>query len=228
MKKILALLVLTVSVGANAQQEERVILNKKEVTVNSDRAVLVRTSQTPDKVTVTFKVPMASSYCADPRTEYIPRMCHRTENVYRTQEVCRNVTTTTPGSAPTNNGPRGPRYNPGTSSGPVTTTRRVCTTERVYVGTRNVSYDCSYYNNYCARYGTDVNTESDTVKIKFKDLPSLGGSEEETFRVAAQQRTRDGANVVYDINVLTTAEGRDYEVKSKGILGFDSYVIQSK
>lgn len=224
MKHLLALLVLTVSVGAMAQQEERVVLNQKEVSVNSDRAILVRTAQTPDKVVVTFKVPMASSFCADSRTEYVRRTCNTTESVYRTQEVCRNVTTTTPAS--TSTGPRGPRYNPGT--GAVTTTRRVCSIERVYAGTINRPYDCSYYNDYCVRYGTDVRTESDTVKIKFKDLPNLGGSEEETFRVAAQQRTQDGANVVYDINVLSTAEGRNYEVKSKGIFGIDSYVIESK
>lgn len=227
MKKILALLVLSISVGAVAQ-EQTVELNSSEVSVNSDRAILVRTSKTPDKVTVTFQVPMASSYCADPRTEYIPRTCHRTEQVYRTQEVCRNVTTTT-NNAPSNT-PRGPRYNNpnSTSSGTTTTTRRVCTTERVYVGTRNIAYDCSYYNNYCARYGTDVNTESDKVKIKFKNLPAIGGSEQETFRVAAQQRTKDGTNVVYDINVLSTVENREYEVKSKGIFGVDSYVIQPK
>lgn len=227
MKKILALLVLTVSVGAIAQTEETVLLNSKEVSVNSDRAILVRTAQTPDKVTVTFQVPMASSYCAEPRTEYIPRMCQRTEQVYRTQEVCRNVTTTTNNPAPTT--PRGPRYNgTSTSSGTTTTTRRVCTQERVYVGTRSVAYDCSYYNNYCARYGTDVRRESDKVKIKFKDLPAIGGTEQETFRVAAQQRSKDGSNVVYDINILSTVENREYEVKSKGILGFDSYVIQPK
>ena len=227
MKTILAMLVLTVSVGAMAQQGERIILNSKEVSVNSDRAILVRTAQTPDKVEVTFQVPMANSFCADTRTQYNPRICHRNDNVYTTREVCRNVTTTTPSTSTT---PRGPRYNGTNPSGSnsTTTTRRVCTTERVLVTVRTIPYDCSYTTTYCARYATDVTRESDKVKIKFKDLPALGGSEEETFEISAQQRQRDGSNVVYDINVLTTVENREYEVKSKGILGFDSYVIQSK
>lgn len=228
MKMLLAMLVLTVSVGAMAQEEITQVLNKKEIDINSDHAILVRTSQTPDKVTLTMQVPMASSYCADPRTEYIPRLCHRTEQVYRTQEVCRNVTTTTPSTSPST--PRGPRYNGNNPSGSTTTTttRRVCTQERVYVGTRSVAYDCSYYNNYCARWGTDVRTEADKVKIKFKNLPAIGGSEQETFRIQAKQRSKDGENVVYDITVLSTVEGREYEVESKGILGFDSYVIKAK
>ena len=224
---LLAMLVLTVSVGAIAQEGQRVLLNSKEVSVNSDRAILVRTSQTPDKVTVTFQVPMASSVCLDTRTQYNRRICHRSENVYRTREVCRNVTTTTPSTSST---PRGPRYTGNNPSGSnsTTTTRRVCTQERELVRVNTIPYDCSYTTTYCAQYGTDVRRESDKVKIKFKNLPNIGGSEEETFSFTAKQRQYDGTNVEYDINVLTTVENREYEVKEKGILGFDSYVIQSK
>jgi hypothetical protein len=228
MKMLLAMLVLTVSVGAIAQVEITQMLDKKEIGINSDSAILIRTSTTPEKVTLTMQVPMASSVCEDPRSEYILRTCHRSEQVYRTQEVCRNVTTTTPSTTPST--PRGPRYNGTNPSGSntTTTTRRVCTQDRVYVGTRTVAYDCSYYNNYCAHWGTNVNRESDKVKIKFKDLPTLGGSEQETFRIKAKQRSKDGENVVYDITILSTVEGREYEVESKGILGFDSYVIKTK
>lgn len=221
MKNFLALVVLMVSMGAMAQTDITQVLNSKEVAVNSDRAILVRTAQTPNKVTVTFQVPMANTVCAEPRSDYVQRTCFRRENVYRTERVCRQV----PVSAPTPNGPRGPRYNPG-SSAPRTTT--VCTMEQVYAGTVSRAYDCSYVNNYCARYATNVSRESDKVKIKFKNLPTLGGTEQETYSIAAKQRTKDGTNVVYDIKVLTTAEGREYEVKKKGFLGFDSYVIKQK
>ena len=187
MKKMMTLLALTISVGAFAQ--ETVYLTKGSVSVNSSSATLVRTSSTPTKVEITFQVPMANSYCAEPRTQYVPRTCFRNETIYQTRTVCRNVSptpNTTPGRQ------TGPNYNPPTQ------TTRVCTEERVYVGTRQVAYDCSYTSSYCARYATDVQTESDKVKIKF-NLPTLGGSEEETFTVSAKQRSQDGSNVEYDI-----------------------------
>lgn len=214
MKRLITLMALTLSVGAFAQ--ERVVLTSKSASVNSDRAVLVRTAQTPDKVEITFQVPMANSVCEDYRTRIVPRMCVHEEPITRTRQVCENVPV--PPSNP--NAPRGPRYNP--------PTRRVCKDVTERVGTRRVTRDCSYTESYCARYGTSVSTESDKVKIKFKNLPALGGSEEETFSVTAKQRSYDGANVEYDITPITTAEGRTYEVKKKGILGYDSYVIESK
>ncbi len=213
MKKLITLIALTLSVGAFAQ--ERVLLNGSSVRVNGSSAVLVRTAHTPDKVEVTFQVPMANSFCAEPRTEYIRRTCFRQEQVYQTRTVCRDVAVSTP--APTPGTPRGPRYNPTPS------TRRVCTEERVHVGSRNVAYDCSYSRSYCARYATDVSTESDKVKLKFK-VSSLGGSEEETLIVTAKQRTQDGQNVDYDI----IPSNENHVVKKKGILGYDSYVIENR
>ena len=213
MKKMMTLLALTISVGAFAQ--DRVVLNSKSVSVNSASAILVRTAQTPDKVEVTFSVPMANSYCADPRTDYIRQTCHRSESVYRTQTVCRNVDTTPPRT-----GPVGPNYNP------PRTTSRVCTQERTYVGTRQVPYNCSYTRSWCAQYATNVSTESDKVKIKFKDLPNLGGTEEDSFQVTARQRSQDGENVVYDISVIQSVA--PYKIEKKGILGYDSYVVEQK
>jgi hypothetical protein len=215
MKKLITIVALALSVGAFAQ--ERVVLNAKTVRVNADRAILVRNAQTPSKVEVIFQVPMASSVCIDQRSDYIRQTCHRTEDIYQTRTVCRDVTTTPPS---TPSGHTGPRYNP------PTTTRRVCSDQRVHVGTRQVPYDCSYTRNWCAQYGTNVNLESDTVKIKFKNTPNLGGTEEDSFQVVAQQRSRDGENVVYDITSIQTVV--PYSIEKKGILGYDSYVIEPK
>lgn len=224
MKHFFAFLILSVSVSAIAQ--ETVLLNSKSISVNADQAILVRTSSTPDKVEVTFQVPMANTFCVESTVEYVHRICTRTEFLYRDVRVCRDVVRTTP--APTSTSPRGPRYNPGTgTTTTVTRTERVCTMERQNVGSRPVPYDCSYSRNLCLRYAQGTSFESDKVKIKFKNLPDLGGSEQETFRVAARQRTVDGSNVVYDITPLETS-GREYEVKSKGLFGIDSYVIQGK
>ena len=209
MKNLIALLALTVSVGALAQ--EKVLLNSKDVRVDTDRAILVRTADTPKKVEVTFQVPMANSVCEDYRTRVIPQMCVRTEQVQTgTRRECRDLVIT-----PSNTSvPRGPRYNP--------PTRRECYDVAVYT-TRQYGYDCSYTESYCARYGTNVSIESDKVKIKF-DLPALAGSEEDAFIVTAKQRTYDGSNVEYDV----IPENGSYEVKKKGILGYDSYVIEVK
>jgi hypothetical protein len=209
MNMLVALITLTVSVGAIAQ--DKVVLNDKEVRVNADRAILVRTAETPKKVEVIFQVPMANSVCEDYRSRVVPRMCTRTEHIYQNRQVCRDVAV--PPSNP--NAPRGPRYNP--------PTRRECRMERVIVGTRRITYDCSFTETYCARYGTNVSTESDKVKIKF-NLPALAGTEEETFVVTAKQRRYDGSNVEYDI----IPENESYAVEKKGILGYDSYVIEMK
>ena len=215
MKKLITLLAITLSIGAFAQ--EKIILNSSNIEVRASSAILIRTSQTPDKVEVTFLVPMANTFCAEPHSDYIRRTCHRSENVYQTRTTCRDEVIT---PATTNNRPTGPRYNPPRQ------TRRVCTNSQVFVGTRQVAYDCSYVHNWCGRFATDISYESDKVKIKFKNLPNLGGTEEDAFEVTARQRTTDGENVVYDITPLQTVA--PYKVEKKGILGFDSYVIEQK
>lgn len=209
MKLSIALLALTVSVASFAQ--DRVIMNSKNVQVGTDSAVLVRTANTPKVVEVTFQVPMRNSYCAEPRTETVAYACNRTETFYVTERHCTREVI--PPSNP--NAPRGPNYNP--------PTREVCRDVRV-ARTRTLRSTCYSTRSWCARYATDVSREADKVKIKFKNMPALGGTEEEAFRVSAQQRTTDASNVLYDI----VSEDDKYEVVKKGILGFDSYVIQPK
>ena len=68
--------------------------------------------------------------------------------------------------------------------------------------------------------------QADKVKITFKDLPALGGSEEETFKVVARQKNIDSQNVIYKISTLETTA--PYAVVSKGVLGIDSFSIELK
>jgi hypothetical protein len=198
-------------ISQTALAQDRVVLNQKSVSVPTDRAILVRTADTPKKVEVTFQVPMANSVCEDYRTRIVPRMCTRTVQT-RTGSRLECVERPVPPSNP--NAPRGPRYNP--------PSQRVCREVPVY-RTSQYRYDCSYTESYCARYGTNVVTESDEVKIKF-DLPALAGTEEETFFVSAKQRRFDGTNVEYEI----LPDNESYKVDKKGILGYDSYVIELK
>jgi hypothetical protein len=215
MKKMMTLLALTISVGAFAQ--ERVVLNSSEVDVRSATAILVRTAQTPDKVEIRFNnIPLETRVCVERVT--VPRTCFRQTDVYQTRTVCRNVVTT---PTSTSTGHTGPNYNP------TPTTRRVCTNERYYVGTRQVPYDCSYTE--CRREVIQpAGFANDKVKIKFKGLPNLGGTEEETFQVNASQNGADNSNIVYSIMALTTVNEGVYVVNKKGIFGYDSYVIERK
>lgn len=204
MKSMLSLLALTLSLGAFAQ--ERVVLNSKKVSVSGSEAVIVRTNQTPDTVTITFQVPMADSIC----TQYAERVvvvtsglqCGYNERItgYTTRTVCI-------------------RRNPVSNA---CVNQR---TERIPVVSR-YPRSCPVRESYCASYGTATSYESDDVKIKFKNLPALGDSEVETFRVKAKQKRYDGEAVVYEINALETFQ--EYEIKDRGFLGSDRYVIQPK
>jgi hypothetical protein len=211
MKKFISLMVLTLSVSAFAQ--ERVLLNSSEVVTPSSSVTLVRTAATPKKVEIKFtNIPTTTRVCYE--RYVVPRTCFRTVDVYRTERVCRDVTST---PAPTPGRPTGPRYNP-----PGTTTR-VCSNVQVRVGTRQMPYDCSYSE---CRYRTEGSgVVSDKVKIKF-ELPALGGTEEETFAVTATQNGSDNSNIVYSIVPTSTINNRSYKVDKKGLFGYDSYVIE--
>ncbi len=211
MKKFISLFILTVSVAAFAQ--DRVYLNASEVSAPAASVTLVRTAETPKKVEIKFtNIPTTTRVCYERYN--VPSTCYRTVDVYRTERVCRDVRST---PNPTPGRPTGPRYNP-----PGHTTY-VCSNVQVHTGTRQVPYDCSY--SECRYRIEDSGVVSDKIKIKF-NLPSLGGTEEETFAVTATQNGTDNSNIVYSIVPISTINNRTYEVKKKGLFGFDSYVIE--
>ena len=205
MKKFVMLLTLALSVSAFAQDAERVELNAENVFVNSDQAVLVRTSQTPDTVKVTFQIPMAERVC----DRYAERdvlitsslQCGQDRFVQRVRlpDVCTR---------------RNPHNN-----------QCLRTEQRFDDRVTYRARSCYVLQTYCAQYGTSVQTSPDEVKIKFK-LADLAQGEEETFMVKAQQKNYDGTNVVYEISGLETKV--PVKVKSKGWFGTDSYVIDEE
>jgi hypothetical protein len=154
MKKLLTILALTLSVASYAQ--ERIVMDSETALINSTEATLVRTAETPDKVTVYFNVPM---------------------------------------------------------------TRNVCTR---YVRARRGRSTSSR----CVEYAKVTTNEADKVKISFKNLPALGGTEEDTFKVTGRQRGLDRENVVYEVSTIKTT--LPYIIISKGILGYDSYSVELK
>jgi hypothetical protein len=208
MKMSFALIALSLSLGAFAQVVDpapagpaEVLLNSKNVRVGSDEAVLVRTSSTPDVVKVSFQVRMASSVCEQMGTRMVSTICY--DNVvtrYRTADVCIR---------------RNPYSNRCVNWGPGYANR-----------VTRVARSCVIPQTYCVSYGTNVRTESDEVKIKFKNLPVLAGTEEDKFLVKATQKNYGGSNVVYDIKVVESRG--NYVVKDRGFLGFDKFVIKEE
>jgi hypothetical protein len=154
MKKLLTILALTLSVASYAQ--ERIVMDSETALINSTEATLVRTVETPDKVTVYFNVPMTRNVC----TRYV-------------------------------------RVRRGRSS-----------------------------SSRCVEYAKVTTNEADKVKISFKNLPALGGTEEDTFKVTSRQRGLDRENVVYEVSTIKTT--LPYIIISKGILGYDSYSVELK
>jgi hypothetical protein len=208
MKMSFALIVLSLSLGAFAQVVDpvpaapaEVLLNSKNVRVGSDEAVLVRTASTPKVVRVSFQVPMSNSVCEQMGTRMVSTICY--DNVvtrYRTADVCIR---------------RNPYNNRCVNWGPRYATR-----------VTRVARSCVVPQTYCVSYGTNVRRESDEVKIKFKNLPVLAGTEEDKFLVKAAQKNYGGSNVVYDIKVVESRG--NYVVKDRGFLGSDKFVIKEE
>jgi hypothetical protein len=214
MKKFIMLLTLSLTMSAFAQDAtvtapvvdpDRVELNAENVYVNNDHAVLVRTSQTPDTVKVTFQIPMSERVCNryDTRPVLVTSTLQCGQDRVVVQVRVADVCT---------------RQNP--------ITHQCLRMEQRFEN--RVTYrtrSCYVPQQYCAEYGTAVQTSPDEVKIKFK-LADLAQGEEETFSVKAQQKNYDGSNVVYEIVPMQTKV--PVKVKSKGWFGTDSYVIDEE
>ncbi len=206
MKKMFALLALTLSISGFAQ--ERVVLDYDTARASGPDAILVRTAATPNTVVVTFQVPMTQQVCEryDSRLVIVTsgsECGYDQDIIWDTDRYCA-------------------RRNPHNKQCVRYETRRVARTV-----TR--ARTCSIPQSYCASYGTVTNYRADNVKIKFKNLPALTNAEEETFLVSADQKRMDGDNVVYNIRPLTTIYPlNEYEVDSRGVFGDDFYVIKLK
>jgi hypothetical protein len=204
MKKLVSLIILSMCSNLFAQQ--RVELNSSEVEVNEAEALVVRTAQTPNIVKMSFKVPFSRSVCETYATRMITvtsaARCGTTRVItgYTTRTVC-------------------VQRNPKTGQCMRTETQRIPIFS-------NFPRTCTVPETYCASYRTVTSYETDSVKIKFKNLPALGGTEEDTFSIKARQRSYNGINVVYDISPVQTVT--PYAVKSRGILGIDCFVIKVK
>jgi hypothetical protein len=203
MKLMTSLFALLVCTSVFAQ--EKVLLESKEVSVNDTQAILVRTNKTPNKVKVTFKVAMSETVCEQYDTRYVVRTSGSYCGYATTYRIINERVCT--------------RRNPGNNA---------CV--RYENRTRRVAYTtaraCPVPETYCSRYGSATSYDSDKVVFKFKNLPALADSEQDTFAVSAKQKRYGGSNVVYDVKALETVQ--PYEIKDRGFLGSDRFVIKVK
>lgn len=208
MKKTIALFALVLSLGAFAQEAAKIELNAEKINLDAPSAIVVRTNKTPGTVELTFRVPMANSVCE----RYETRHVLRTSGVYCGYDIAtRRVS----------NGRRCVRTNP--HNGQCLNYQETWREERI-----QRPRTCMVPETFCAAYGTATSYETDSMKLKFKDLPALGDSESETFSVVATQKRYDSGSVVYEVKAVETL--REYEINRKKILFFktDTYVISEK
>lgn len=202
MKKFL--LIAVMAVCSFAQAQDRVVMNGSRATVNADEVLLVRTSSTPDKVKIKLNVPMANSQCLRYDTRYVIRtsgaLCgYAVSERHIRERVC----------VARDNRDRCIRYE-----------------NRVRVVRASTPRTCRVAERYCSDYGTVTHRELDQVTIKFKNAADLAAGEEETFVIRANQTRYGSSGVKFDIEPVSTQI--NYTVREKGILGFDSFVIEGQ
>ena len=204
MKKLLVIAALLVSGFTSAMAQDRVVLNGKKVTVNTDEALLVRTASTPKKVKLKMLVPMANSTCLEYDTRYVIRtsgaLCgYAVSERHIRERVC----------VKRDDRNRCLRYE-----------------NRVRVVRTSTPRTCRVAERYCSNYGTAVHREIDQVTIKFKNASELQAGEEETFVVRAKQNRYGSGGIGFEIEPVSVMT--DYEVEDTGFLGFDTFTIQGK
>lgn len=181
--------------------QEKVILNQKHISIDRAEAVIVRTSNTPEKVKIVMDVPMDHTVCTQYGTQMVygqDPYCGYTTSV---RTVCRDVCvqTTAPGSG--------------------TCVRRVRQCEnQPYTYMRS----CHYPVTVCIQHGTVTTEAGDQVTIEF-DLPKLADGETEEFQLIADQKYRDGSNVIFNLRQLT---GTTREIKNIRVLGLDKIIVK--
>lgn len=202
---ITSLLVLSFS----AFGQERVELSSELTDINDSTATVVRTNKTPEKVEITFRVPMANSVCE----RYDTRAVLRTSGMYCGYDIIERRI----------------------SAGRVCTRRHPQKPDECQRWEETYRFEriqrprtCMVPETFCVQYGTATSFERDSMKLQFKDLPSLADSESETFLITAQQKRLDNGDVVYEVKPLETL--REYKVTQKKFLLWkrDAYVIEEK
>lgn len=181
--------------------DAEVILNAKEVAANTTSVVIVRTAQTPQKVTLALEVPFARTVCLRTDTRQVygadPSCGYDTEMVSR--EVCSSHSVCE------------------------TSLNGVCQRYRdvgnCHTVTEPVSVmrSCYHSESFCAQYGTRTDTQTEKVLLSFKKLEKLEADRQQRFLITGRQNRHDGSNDKYSASVVYSE--RKVDIKITDFLG---------
>ena len=175
-------------------------LNSKEITIASDSAVVVRTSETPNKVKVKMDLPFGETVCEREATRTVygqdPSCGYGTSDQSVCHEECRG------------DGDHD-KDDHGHGGGD-------CHTE-CHMEPVQYMLSCYYPETYCAEYGVETNTVQKRVTLKFRGLPKLAAGQTEEYELTGHQNRIDGTVGKYDMVAKTP--GLNYEIISRNFLG---------
>ena len=191
MSKFLTYCFLFFSMSAMAQ--ETIVANNTKLYPRTQEFILVRNSQSPKKMEIIFQVAMDHQVCVQQGVRYVFKTSgpdcgydYYERQVPVGQPICVSQDHT----------------------GRCRQWRQEHRIERT-----QTPRSCQVQEVYCMRYGTETRMKGDDMTLKFVNLPALGGSEIETFRVSARQKSYDSGSVKFEVEPLQTL--RPYKVKKK-------------
>jgi hypothetical protein len=205
--KSLGLILLSI-LTMNVFAQEKVILDRSEVFISSDQAILVRTNSTPDKLTLKMVVPMRETGCIN--------YSYRSITISSSSRCGYDLRPVTSSQVIRHCVARDSRGN----------CMRYSTVHSHRSQFVRVARTCIVQESYCAEVGTFTEIETDGVVLKFKNANALNAEQTEEFSIKGRQNHVDGLNIVYDLDVISSIQA--YEVKNRGILGLDKIVIEGK
>ncbi len=204
MKTLNAAMILTtvlMNVLSASGAEKEVVLDRKDVSVGVESVVVIRTSQTPDKVKLELSVPFGETVCEQTQTVMVvqtsPACGYDTHYVTRRECSVQTVCEVT-------------------RNGACVSSRQVNSCRDV-VSPITVTRTCALPETTCVHYGTAVDRQNVHVTLNFKNLDRLDAGKQELIRITGRQNHTDGSNDKFTASVLMSDEKIDVVVRD--ILG---------
>ncbi|MBL7716381.1 MAG: hypothetical protein JNL01_13020 [Bdellovibrionales bacterium] len=173
-------------------------LGKKDAVPNSDQVIVVRDHLTSKKVTLYLDIDYDYEVCLREGTRMVygqDASCGY-DTHYESRETC---TTTETCDVWKNGECRS------------TKSETSCSTESVPV---EVMRSCYYPETYCAETGTETQTISRRLFLKFNKMHELRTGEEERFHISGRQSSYDSFSTTFDVKVLNAVEKTTAKVRT--------------
>ncbi|HCM38467.1 MAG: hypothetical protein A2070_14380 [Bdellovibrionales bacterium GWC1_52_8] len=167
--------------AAEGDVAKRVVLDSNKVSIDTDKAILVRTASTPRSIKVYMNIPFGRTYCSRYETRTVWGPDSSCGYYTECNLVCSNYCQV---------------WN---SHGGCVAWGQEC-----YNRCHEYMNSCYHPQVYCAETGVAYKEKQASFKLTFKKASRLGPNEEETFEVIGSQKTVDGRDDVYTLRALDT------------------------